>query len=288
MQLYPDWRKTNQCTLLNTPVNPPILYRYGTGAHQRGFFVKLGFTRRSFRPMLTPWLGAWSLSLGASDPSHDIETCLEPSRGRHGVILFSFEAEESAMGKPPFRPGYTIRPCQPPPPDHRLFVRQFIPPASHTTLMVAIHQHVLGYNVHFLDGRTVPCTGTPSTCEGCRRLIAPRWEGYLGIVLLPSRSVRVLKITVGAWRNCSAMSSRQGQLRGLEVQATRMGQRNNSPLRLRLAQGRPDIELPPPWPMQETLARLWGYSEIGDIEQAETVDLAEVDAAILREKGGRR
>jgi hypothetical protein len=40
--------------------------------------------------------------------------------------------------------------------------------------------------------------------------------------------------------------------------------------------------------MQETLARLWGYSEIGDIEQAETVDLAEVDAAILREKGGRR
>lgn len=185
-----------------------------------------------------------------------------------------------------FRTGSMIRPVAPPPPDSRTFVRQFVPPAGSRSIMVAIHQHVLGYHVHFLEGRTVPCIGSPAFCEGCRRLQDPRWEGYIGVVLLPSRSVRTLKVTVGAYRHCPALEKRQGQLRGLEIVAERMGRTNNSPLRLHLAQPKNEIVLPPMWPMQETLARLWGYSQIGDIERSEQVQLGEVAAELEQAKGG--
>lgn len=186
------------------------------------------------------------------------------------------------MSAQPFRMGSRIKPVECPDPDRRPWVRQLIPQAGVATRVYCVHNHVQGYATHWIDGRTRPCLNSRMFCEGCQRASEPRWEGYIGVVVWPRKTVAILKITKGAWNYSRTLKREQGALRGKMLICCRLGSQNNSPLSIEMAPAEFSVQLPPMWPLQETLARLWGYNVLGDIEDAETVDLSEISQEIER------
>jgi hypothetical protein len=190
------------------------------------------------------------------------------------------------MGKRPWRPASLIRPVPPPLPDDRPFVPQLVPRAGKLTELLAVHQDVVGYNMHFIDKRTSPCKGHGVLCEGCTAGLSQRWEGFLGCVELSTRKVWLLKVTAGAWTNSPSLQQYNGRLRGMQVACSRIGSHNNSPLRVVVFPAQRTLELPQPWDRSLTLARMWGYTEIGDLRSSEQIDMQAALRMPLEEEGG--
>lgn len=162
--------------------------------------------------------------------------------------------------------GQLVKPVPCPPAPVLPYIKQLVPKAGRVTKVVFVHPSVIGYLTHYIDRRTGPCLNSATFCEPCRSGVRQRWEGYAGVRCLGDGKIYILKVTGGAYRNCVELVSMAGQLRGLEFACTRMGNANNSPLRMRAVKHHIDTTLPAPFPLEKALARYWGYPEIAHIE----------------------
>ena len=190
------------------------------------------------------------------------------------------------MSKRPWRPSSLIRPVSPPTPDSRPYVPQLVPRAGKVTELLAVHLAVVWYHVHFLNKRTKPCAGNAILCDGCSQGLAQRWEGYLGAVGLADHRVWVLKVTAGAWINSDTLQANDGKLRGMQLRCSRLGKSDNSALRIEVFDAQRTVKLPPVWNINDTLARLWGYSHVGPIIPAEGINLGSISHHSEEQEGG--
>ena len=185
-----------------------------------------------------------------------------------------------------WRPASRIHPVPPPTPDKRPYVPQLVPRAGKLTELIAVHPAITWFTVHFLQKRTRPCLRSAALCDGCSQGLCQRWEGYLGAVELASHRVWVLKVTAGAWMNSESLQKADGNLRGMQLQCSRLGSSDNSALRIVAMPAQRTVTLPKPWDLMETLARLWGYESIGPLVREEVVNLEALERAEDHPEGG--
>lgn len=120
-------------------------------------------------------------------------------------------------------------------------------------------QEPLSTHLHFLGGRTLPCTGDP--CPGCelqrRRII----EHYISLLVDTPRRHIILAITPGAALNLYDQAPDPHKLRGTIISATRAGKKMNGRVNIHVEEHTvPDSKLPPTPDVIRHLHQIWGIT----------------------------
>lgn len=122
-------------------------------------------------------------------------------------------------------------------------------------------ERVLGLFQHWFEGRTRPCLAAWVTCADCQRALARMWYGYLPCLELPSRIPRVVVIPAAAFRCSLPLVEQNGRLRGWGIELERIGDSQNSPVRVSLSALRGDVHLPAAFNPAPSLLRVAGIGE---------------------------
>lgn len=144
---------------------------------------------------------------------------------------------------------------RPPPPPG--FVRIIRPRPGEVLRLIALSDKIEGTDVHFWEGRTIPCRAPFNHCPACKHR-KPRWEGYLMCFREVTREIVLAAVTKGAANRCTFL--RNGpKLRGRRVELERIETREEGRVELRIGDfiARPQI-LPEAPDIRETLHRIWG------------------------------
>lgn len=152
----------------------------------------------------------------------------------------------------------------PPAPKGTPFIRLVKVPAGPRIPFLILSQRYYGYDLHYTGHGNKPCTRETGFCAFCTPSNKPRWTGFLGVLSMQTRSQLILPITSGAIQNCPALQSRDGNLRGLVVTASRVGTSEFSGMRIELSPPSPGYRLPDPLPqlnVPAALARWWNVEE---------------------------
>jgi len=111
---------------------------------------------------------------------------------------------------------------------------------------------------HYRNPHTLYCPGqargrcTPACPPG-----APRWTAYTVVAVGAAGAPHLLHWHQAAHTWCPALEERQGKLRGQGVLLRRLGNANNSPLRLEFTADARCTQLPPVEDVRCYLSRLW-------------------------------
>jgi hypothetical protein len=87
---------------------------------------------------------------------------------------------------------------------------------------------MVGHNTHWYKRRTIPCTAPD--CAACCEATPARWHGYLSVWSTRTRIHNVLELTALAAASVAEYADRHGSLRGALLRASRIGNRDNSPV----------------------------------------------------------
>jgi hypothetical protein len=121
---------------------------------------------------------------------------------------------------------------------------------------VIVSYDVIGTELHFWKGRSVPCTG--NTCTACQSGQQPRWKGYVQVLAAATNVVVICELTDRCVPAIDEAKRIHGSLRGLGVHIRRANARVNGPLEIEFAgTQRSDGELPDPADLIEMLERMW-------------------------------
>jgi hypothetical protein len=112
-------------------------------------------------------------------------------------------------------------------------------------------------DTHWIGGRTQPCMGDATVCDGHRMGLSIRPKGYVAVQLGADKTVWILEITESAFDSNLALSRTSG-LRGVQFEARRKHANINSELIVDTYEGRrPNFELAPDIDVKDVLCRIW-------------------------------
>jgi hypothetical protein len=155
---------------------------------------------------------------------------------------------------------------QPPAPTQFAGIRLIRVPPGKTIEGLITSTHLVGRDTHFAHRRTQPCTGPD--CSLCADAVPARWHGFIGIWSTRSRTQAVLELTALAAAPVADYAARHGSLRGATIQATRAGNRPNSPVTVTIAPTDTDLrQLPREIAIKRFLCLLWSIDEPCEPEQ---------------------
>lgn len=101
-------------------------------------------------------------------------------------------------------------------------------PANRPLKVICVSEMLIGCDLHYWKGRSVPCSG--NECTACQAGQMPRWRGYFQGFSEDSRTVRIIEVTERVWGIFDAATKKHGSLRGLGVRIERMNGKVNGPL----------------------------------------------------------
>lgn len=145
-----------------------------------------------------------------------------------------------------------------------------------------VAERVLGLYQHWAEGRTRPCLAAWMKCGCCESGIPRMWYGYLACMELPSRIDRVLTIPAAAYRCCSTLVQQNGRLRGWGIEAERIGDNQNAPVRMTLGPLRVDVLLREGFNPAPSLLRVAG---IGQDTLIGKLFMRDGEMALVRDEG---
>jgi hypothetical protein len=155
------------------------------------------------------------------------------------------------------------------------------PPQGELTglsLSPAIH----GVMTHYHMGRTRP--HTEPCCLPCEEGQAPRWQGYLALLLTRSRDLCLLEFTAAPTAPLLEYFDHHGTLRGAQLTSYRMGNRPNGRVCIRVARGDLDMFAAPAAPdVQAILNRIWQVDRL--IAQESQRNAEAVQAQQIKARG---
>jgi hypothetical protein len=130
------------------------------------------------------------------------------------------------------------------------------PRAGETQKGIALGPDLLGHDLHYSQGRSVPCVTRERGCPFCRKR-KPHWEGYFFVYDEFERKTYIQAVSAGAVRNNWGL--RQGLLvRGRRVEVSRDDASDNAKVSLVIREhvSRPD-QYPVCPDLRDALSRLW-------------------------------
>lgn len=147
----------------------------------------------------------------------------------------------------------------------RTWIELARPLSGETLTLICVSQRVEGVWLHWIDGRTIPCTGAD---DGCPYHDRPRegelrWKGYFPAVKSVGAGLVYGEITEEAWKGAPLLRqlSDANQLRGVRIAMARLRGGERRPVRVGLPfadQVIPRIVLLPECPdVRAALAVLW-------------------------------
>lgn len=143
------------------------------------------------------------------------------------------------------------------PPPSQGFLRIWRPKAGETLRLVALADKIEGTEIHFWEGRSLPCPGPFNHCLACKHR-KPRWEGWLMAFNPHTREIGLAAITKGARSRCRELQVGI-KLRGRRFELERIEGRQEARVELRIGDPFPRRHLLPEAPdTREALARIWG------------------------------
>lgn len=132
-----------------------------------------------------------------------------------------------------------------------------VPPGPAVEILV-VSQEITWALTHHVDGRDMPCVESfgelcPVRSGGVH---TPRRTGWLVGFRPGHRSLSLVAVTEGAWANCPELARLDGQLRGKILSLVRLGDRRESPVRVKVVRT-DDRPLPEPPDVAMLLCKLW-------------------------------
>jgi hypothetical protein len=179
------------------------------------------------------------------------------------------------MLKPPDKPNpaaITIPTNTRPPEDlQRTSYRILRAPAQGELTGLCLSAEIHGVMTHYHLGRTRP--HTEPCCQPCEEGQAPRWQGYLALLLTRSRDLCLLEFTAAPTAPLLEYVDHHGTLRGAQLTCYRMGNRSNGRVCIRVARGDLDMFAAPPAPdVPAILARIWQVDRLIAAETARALE----------------
>lgn len=166
--------------------------------------------------------------------------------------------------------------CSRPPEDlQRTSYRILRAPPTGELNGISLSPEIYGVQTHYHLGRTRP--HTEPICQPCEEGQAPRWQGYLALMLTRSRDLCLLEFTAAPTAPLLEYLDHHGTLRGANVTAYRMGNRSNGRVCIRVARGDLDLYAAPPAPdIAAILARIWQTDRLlaHELQRAKDADQA--------------
>jgi hypothetical protein len=165
----------------------------------------------------------------------------------------------------------TVVACPVPPPDPRPFVPPITLPTDRSTNFLALHARVVGYMMHWIDGRPLPHFREREWCAGCRMGQTPQWKGFIGVVSTLTHNRFILQIPPAAFR-CSGLfkdKSDAGLLTGVVFTGFRFGDKptKQSPAKIVLVDQVVPFPRSSPFPLLAALARYWNMENLDGLDQ---------------------
>jgi hypothetical protein len=116
---------------------------------------------------------------------------------------------------------------------------------------------------HFVDRRTVPCTGPDGACQFDHRLVGgPRYGGWLSVVFDGKRKTHLLRLTAVAVATEARLRDPKLDLRGLLLNVWRLEGFERSEMQARLFPvDRKVDDLPPAIDLRQAVERMLGAED---------------------------
>ena len=151
-----------------------------------------------------------------------------------------------------------LPPVDCPPPEAPAWIPRLKVKPSQRIQVALASKTWIGYETHFVEGRTLPCVASVALCQHCKAGFRKLWTGYTGVCLPRSLKPYLLMWYAGAHHACPALKERQGKLRPHLVTLSRLGECTNSPLRIEWDNAEHPGSLPVLLDVRVYLGRLWG------------------------------
>lgn len=178
-----------------------------------------------------------------------------------------------------------------PGPDPRPYVPHITLPSNRDTNLLALHQRVKGYLMHWLDGKHYPHIHDRSWCAGCQAGQTPRWTGYLGVLSVKTKNRYVLSIPAAAFREAGLFyeKSQTGCLAGTVFTGYRFGKMvsKNNPAVIEIVEQAVSFPRSNAFHLEAALARYWRRENLDDLREdaePERAKKEEAAAAIAEKK----
>jgi hypothetical protein len=126
--------------------------------------------------------------------------------------------------------------------------------------MIVLSEKTLMVATHFVGRSSKPCRAVD--CEGCKRRLETRWNGYLAIILLPNKVKCLVEYTEGSQPPLLEAQHRFGSIRGVQLVMSRPRKRDNAPMLLQVS-GRLEntFELPDQPDVFSEMCRVWRIND---------------------------
>lgn len=133
-------------------------------------------------------------------------------------------------------------------------------PANKPIRGVIISHAVIGTDLHYWKGRSVPCS--THSCPACQAGQSPRWRGYIQLCSADNHTIQIVEITERVWQIFQTNAAQHGSLRGLGIELRRINGRANGPLDATFdGIKKSDKELPTEADLTIILERMWEYRQ---------------------------
>lgn len=166
--------------------------------------------------------------------------------------------------------------ANPPPPKD---LRQFLTLAKiypDRTYRYSILSHrIYGWEFHWVDRQTVVCTKSAGKCPHCSPTQRCRWMGFLAVLGFRSRQPLLLPVTDTAYDWCPEVQYRDGNLRGVAIAVSRMGDKKNSPQKIEVFDPLPHERLPSDAPnpnVPNAVGRIFHFDALGFADESQAED----------------
>lgn len=172
-------------------------------------------------------------------------------------------------------------------PDKRSRVRYDLvrPPAGRSLIGTILSVRLLGLDLHYWGGRTVP--HTEPACRACDAKNRRDWHNFFFLWDRTTGIIRIVQITDGPVAQFDEFQANHGSLRGASCKLFRHGKKDNSPQGAVLVPGTVSADELPPCPDLATqLDRIWwGNLTTNLIGEApalsEEINLSYVESAVV-------
>lgn len=129
-------------------------------------------------------------------------------------------------------------------------------PANRPIKGIILSTHLVGTMLHYFRGRSRPCG--KNNCEACESGQKPRWKGYIELKPSDGKTVQIVEITERVFPQLDAEEKKNGNIRGVKIELSRLKPRANAPLHLEIKAGRiADCDLPKEHDLKAILERMW-------------------------------
>jgi hypothetical protein len=122
---------------------------------------------------------------------------------------------------------------------------------------ICINPTIQGVDVHYVEGRTHPCTAHKGRCPWCADGSRLRWYGYMPCLLPEKGRVGLIELTHRAVTDAGCLAGVKS-LRGQGIKVERLGQGKRARCSLSFENYRPSGKLPEPIDTSAALDVIWG------------------------------